>query len=269
MDSGMPAGLPLRDGEGVLISAAWSPDGRQLVTGDTRGKVRLWDAATGRLLDGPPHHEAKVTGVAFSPDGRTVLTGSLDQTARLWGLGTGRLVVLRHDEPVNAVTFHPGGQTVLTGSGDRGSKRGAARRWDPQTGSPLGPPLTHPDAVLAVAYSPDGATILTGSADTTARLWDAATGLSLGPPLPHSSAIRAVAFHPQGTSLVTMSGDHVDIWPTPEPLPEGADQVRLWVETLTGMELILRGGLRASVLGREAWQQRRQELQDLGGRLPP
>jgi hypothetical protein len=61
----------------------------------------------------------------------------------------------------------------------------------------------------------------------------------------------------------------VDIWPTPGPLPNGTDQVRLWVETLTGMELILGGGLRVSALGREAWQQHRQELRDQGSRPPP
>jgi WD40 repeat protein len=270
LDTGKPAGPPLTDGEGVIISAAWSPEGGELVTGDTRGKVLLREAATGRVLDAPPRHKDKVTGVAFSPDGRMLLTGSRDQMARLWEPGTGRLLVLLHGDPVHAVAFHPDGRTVLTGSGDTRSKRGAARRWDPQTGNPLGPPLTHRDAVLAVAYSPDGTTILTGSADTTARLWDAATGQSLGPPLSHSAAVRAVAFHPQGTSLVTVSGDqHVDIWPTPGPLSQGADQVRLWVETLTGMELIPEGGLRASALGQEAWQQRRQAFRDRSGWLPP
>ncbi len=265
-----PVGRLLTDDGGVITSVAWSPDGGQVVTGDSRGEVRLWDAATGGLLAGPLRHGDMVNGVAFSPDGRTVVTGSRDQTARLWEPSTGRALLLPHDDPVRAVAFHPAGHIVLTGSGEAASKRGTARCWDARTGRPVGHLLRHQGAVLAVACSPDGATILTGSADTTARLWDAATGLPLGPRLPHLSAVRTVAFHPQGTSLVTATeGPHVALWPTPTPLPQGVEQVRLGVETLTGMELNLDGGLQARALGRGAWQQRRQELRDQGSRPPP
>ena len=50
-------------------AVAFSPDGKQLVSGSDNCKVKLWDAATGeppQTLDG---HVDSVCAVAFSPDG--------------------------------------------------------------------------------------------------------------------------------------------------------------------------------------------------------
>ena len=81
------AGRPLSPAlqiESSIRSAALSPDGRTIMTGDGDGNVRLWDAATGRAIGRPMKHEFEVNVVRFSPDGRTALTGSSDRTARLW-----------------------------------------------------------------------------------------------------------------------------------------------------------------------------------------
>jgi tetratricopeptide (TPR) repeat protein len=70
--------------EYAVNHAAFSPDGRQLVTASDDNTARLWDVSSGRLLQTLAGHEGEVNHAAFSPDGRQLVTASGDKTARLW-----------------------------------------------------------------------------------------------------------------------------------------------------------------------------------------
>jgi WD40 repeat protein len=95
--TGQPLGSPLRHKE-PFTAAAFSPDGRLLVTGagklfdiprpgesEPRGEVRLWEAATGKPLGALPHAAGPVRAVTFSTDGKSVLIASGNES-RLWAL---------------------------------------------------------------------------------------------------------------------------------------------------------------------------------------
>src|SRR5262249_14984696 len=47
---------------------AFSPDGRFLALGTTRGLVRIWEVASGQMIQGLSGHTGGVLAVAFSPD---------------------------------------------------------------------------------------------------------------------------------------------------------------------------------------------------------
>jgi NACHT domain/WD domain, G-beta repeat len=59
----------------AVTSVAFSPDGKQIVSGSRDKTVRRWDAATGQqLLPALEGHTDPVTSVAFSPDGKHIPT---------------------------------------------------------------------------------------------------------------------------------------------------------------------------------------------------
>jgi WD40 repeat protein len=67
---------------------AMSSDGKQIVSGDNDGSVRVWDVAEGKQLQELEAHIKPVRTVAFSPDGTLIASGSGDKTVKLWSLGS-------------------------------------------------------------------------------------------------------------------------------------------------------------------------------------
>ncbi|KAH8586628.1 WD40-repeat-containing domain protein, partial [Bisporella sp. PMI_857] len=53
-----------------VTSVAFSPDGKQIVSGSGDRTIQIWDAVTGAVLQTLKGHLDKVTSVAFSPDSK-------------------------------------------------------------------------------------------------------------------------------------------------------------------------------------------------------
>ncbi len=271
--TGRPRGAPLRHGRPVN-AVAFSPDGTLVLSGSgavvENGAIHLWDAATGQPVCPPLPQSDSVHAVAFRPDGRAFVTASWPAggvgpgLARVWDTATGQPLgpPLKHQGSCVAAAFHPDGKSVLIGT--RGD---SAWWWDWATGQPLGPPLPHAAEVVGVAFSPDGERIVTACHDHTAQLWDLATAKPLGPPLRQNGPVHAVAFHPDGHRVLTGSAaSPARFWRVPLPAASSPEQLTLWTEVITGMELDAGGGFH--ILDHAPWQERRQRLQ-AGSGLPP
>jgi WD40 repeat protein len=245
-----------------IVSVAFSPDGKQIVSGSWDTTLKLWDAATGREIRTFAGHSDWVRSVAFSPDGQQVLSGSGDKTLKLWDAATGREIrtFSGHSNRVNSVAFSPDGKQALSGSNDN-----TLKLWDIATGreirtffwhSPVDSAAFSPDGKRIVsshggiaglweaatgrevrtfsvtgtsfdsfaAFSPDGKYIVSGPDNSTFKLWEASTGREIRTFAGHLRPAHSAAFSPDGKQIVSYSSDLYD------------KTIRLW-EAATGREI--------------------------------
>jgi WD40 repeat protein len=248
-----PAGeLVLRGHDSGVCCVRYAPDGSVLASGGKDGRVKLWDARTGRELRTFEGHEGDVNMVAFSPDGALLASAGDDHTARVWDLRTGQLRFALTGQPgrVYSALFSRDGRLLITEA-----ERGSIRLWDASTGraegsvpgegvssvavSPRGDRLViarrekplcfydlaertfsqpwelrHRGQIDDLAFSTDGEILASaGRQDYTGRLWSVQTGAELAVLRGHLNAVHGIAFAPDGRLVATASRDTtVRLW---------------------------------------------------------
>ena len=156
-----------------------SRDGRWIVTGGSQeaqdGKIslirpaRLWDAATGDLVNRLEAHKSPVSSVAFSPSSTLIYTGDARGVGFLWDRRSGKIVKKLdwHGAKIIAAVFVSETHLITAAS-----ERGVAQ-WNLTAGKvEESSILLHPQAVTAMTLVNGRQQVLTGSADGKLRLWD-------------------------------------------------------------------------------------------------
>jgi murein L,D-transpeptidase YafK len=188
---------------------AFSPDGRQILSGGEDKMLRLWDVATGQNVRTMEGHTGEILAVAFSPASPHVLSAGKDKTVKLWDIETGLLLKTfeGHADEVLSAAISADGRFVLSGSKDK-----TVKLWDTGTGQLLKTYEGHTDEVTAAALSADGRQALSGSKDRTVKLWDVETGQLLKTFEGHSEGVLSVAF-PGGSKALSGSQDRtLKLW---------------------------------------------------------
>jgi WD40 repeat protein/tetratricopeptide (TPR) repeat protein len=210
LDQQKPITGPLQHPDEV-ISTAFSPDGRLVLTVCHDHAVRLWDANTGALVFPPlrPGHEVKLA--AFSPDGRRLVTVTERAQFRVWDTTTGRAVtpswkhpgVSPHEEvdprgSGGVVSFYNAKALVAFSQDSRflAAAGHGFRVYDLATAQPVSALFRERGEDSRVAWRADGSIFLQGDGHDLIWRWDILP--------PHRPAADWVALAPLA------SGHHLD-----------------------------------------------------------
>jgi WD40 repeat protein len=226
---------------GRVLSLAYSPDGATLVSsstrppmvgegGKTRGQLKLWDAATGKLKQTLLDQDGDVGSLAFSSDGK-LLAVSLEPPqkgngfcgVKLFDPVTGReKQSLPYDQGFPAgVAFSPDSKYLASGGGhckpvERGCiPTGEIKLWDLDAGKAIRTFTGQDNGYFSsVAFSPNGRTLLSGAAGkgrgtgaiSETKLWEVQTGKLLWSEEGDWGFVWAVAYSPDGASIASCDG---------------------------------------------------------------
>lgn len=193
-----------------VVSVAYSPDGKHIVSGARDNIIRLWNAVTGEPEAELTGHSSWVTSVAFSPDGAHIASASGDRTICSWNPETGEFEsqLKVHPTFVRSVSFSPDGRHGVSGLNEN-----SICIWNTVTAESEVELKGHSNWVESVAFSSNGKYVVSGSHDHTVRVWNSVTGYPEANLKGHSSWVVSVAFSPDGNHIVSGSSDNsIRIW---------------------------------------------------------
>jgi WD40 repeat protein/tetratricopeptide (TPR) repeat protein len=192
-----------------LLSLAFDPGGRHLLSVSRQDRCVIWDVEQGRPLAWPGADRA-VSAAAWGPDGRWLALGTPAGDVEVHGFPAGDLVErLSGAGPVRALAVSPDGR-LLAVAGD------AVRVWDCVARAFVTADLAHPRPVVTLTFNSRGDRLATGCLDGKARVFTVPGGAAnprpLFPPVPHAAefplAAVAPAALPQRLAPVFVAEDH-------------------------------------------------------------
>jgi WD40 repeat protein/serine/threonine protein kinase len=231
----------------VMMDAAFSGDGRRLITNDREGLLRLWDTATGQEMGSL--RLAGAWGLAVFPNRDAVVTAT-GKTAAIVDLAppseVGNAVAL--GSPVLSLALSPDDRHALVSTlngGVAGWDAATGAEWFPSPKAPAGFVRFSPEAVIEAAirpgeevssrcvrFSPDGARIGISRADRAVVL-DARSFKTLCTLRGHQGEVYSLAFSPDGSRVATGAWDMT---------------AKVW-DVQTGREMVTLRGHRGFVYG--------------------
>ncbi len=124
----------LRQGWGIILALAFSPDGSRLATTGQDQQVQVWDIAARTNLATLHGHKRDVRALVFSPDGRWLASAGHDNVIKIWDMNplVEATTLKGNKSVISTLAFTPDGRTLISASDD------AVRFWNVATWREVG-----------------------------------------------------------------------------------------------------------------------------------
>jgi RNA polymerase sigma factor (sigma-70 family) len=173
-------------GRSAPVNFAFSPDGKCLACLCADGKLRLWDAATGKELCHFEGQESFAVRLGFSADGGTLIsleampadrTGARlpEDTLRRWDVTTGRELPRFRIPRADVSAVSPDGEMLATAAYSQ-TDSVVVFLWNLTTGKEKHRFQSGAPVITALTFSPDGKTLAVVDGVGSIRLWDTDSG---------------------------------------------------------------------------------------------
>lgn len=154
-----------------------SPDGKTLAVAcgapGRRGELRLFEAASGKLLKVLLSTSDVVLDAAFNPKGDKIAAAAADNAIYICDVASGKTdrVIESHSDWVTAIAWSRDGAKLVSASRDK-----TAKVFDLKTGDLQITYSGHGKPVRGVAFHPDGKEVFSSAADNKIHRWKIADG---------------------------------------------------------------------------------------------
>jgi WD40 repeat protein len=211
LSSGKHQRLP--QGPWSVNDAEFSPNGREIVTADSDGRVRVYDLPALTNVMTLYAGDLDATSAAFSPGISQIVVGYSSGMARVWDTLT-RLQVTQlagSRAYVGTARFSPSGGEVVTANADSAVRVWYARPRELKAEFASSQSSGRPNAVGGAAYLPDGRIV---TLDTSGQLRVFTTsGTPQAYLKPRGATVDEADWNTAGTDLVTADSDEtVVMW---------------------------------------------------------
>ncbi|OSZ80607.1 hypothetical protein CAP36_04975 [Chitinophagaceae bacterium IBVUCB2] len=234
-----------------MKAVAISPNEKLYASGDLDGKIKIWEAATGKLL--ASLNRGHPTALAFTKDNKAlIITGFTPAEAYI--IQTGKSISLAGYDFSGGLATSPDGKWIAI-SGQYYSEKGSAgirildastfhlvdsipekfyneeikfsndskslalyggketELWDIEKRKVTASFEGHSSRITNLEFSENDSQILTTADDSTARLWETQTGKPIIVFKGHTGTVWEAKFHPDGQKIITVSSDNTaKIW---------------------------------------------------------
>ncbi|KAJ1972494.1 pre-mRNA cleavage and polyadenylation factor (CPF) complex subunit [Dimargaris xerosporica] len=146
----------------------WSPDGRRLISGSTKGTFSYWFGTTFNFESTLQAHEDPVRALQWSHNGTWLISADGGGEIKYWEYNFNNLTVFRgHNTTVRGLSFAPTDLKFASCSDDQKIKI-----WDFHQSREERVITGHTNMVRCVDWHPYKGLIASGSADNKVKLWD-------------------------------------------------------------------------------------------------
>ena len=207
-----PKSTTLKQSIGQFLSTAFSPDAKEIITGNSEGKIAVWATQSAKELRSTQAAGKFVGVLALAPNGRDLLAASwhMDEQGKASDVVISHfdrtsLKLIRtfegHKDLVTGLCFAPNGESFISSSRD-----GTVRWWGLETKGKTQIITVPGGPVTAITFT-DNAQFVSAGSDNALRLWMLLGGKELQRFDGHRGLITSLAYSSAKQLLLSASVD--------------------------------------------------------------